>query len=382
MKTNKVFVSGCFDMMHSGHIRFLEEASTYGDVYVGIGSDDTIKELKGRYPITTQAERKYMLESLRAVKECVINSGTGVIDFLTEIKSIDPDYLIVNEEGNTPLKIALCKELDIKYVVLERRPHTNLPVRSTTSLRKECSIPYRIDLAGGWLDQPAISKYGVGPVIGISIEPTIEFNERSGMASSTRCKAIELWQTQIPEGDREKLAKVLFSYENPPGTTEISGSQDALNLTLQGVNRLNYNGAFWPYSIERSLDEQILSWLENCIYLIPLNPREQNYNAYANQSITTAKVNRLAIAATHCWNAIIRRDIVSLGKQVRASFEAQLDIFPSMITPEIDSVLSQYQSQALGWKISGAGGGGYLIFISDKPVKHALQIKICRKLNL
>ena len=53
-----------------------------------------------------------------------------------------------------------------------------------------------------------------------------------------------------------------------------------------------------------------------------------------------------------------------------------------MITPEIDSVLSQYQSQALGWKISGAGGGGYLIFISDKPVKHALQIKICRKLNL
>ena len=382
MKTNKVFVSGCFDMMHSGHIRFLEEASTYGDVYVGIGSDDTIKELKGRYPITTQAERKYMLESLRAVKECVINSGTGVIDFLTEIKSIDPDYLIVNEEGNTPLKIALCKELDIKYVVLERRPHTNLPVRYTTSLRKECSIPYRIDLAGGWLDQPAISKYGVGPVIGISIEPTIEFNERSGMASSTRCKAIELWQTQIPEGDREKLAKVLFSYENPPGTTEISGSQDALNLTLQGVNRLNYNGAFWPYSIERSLDEQILSWLENCIYLIPLNPREQNYNAYANQSITTAKVNRLAIAATHCWNAIIRRDIVSLGKQVRASFEAQLDIFPSMITPEIDSVLSQYQSQALGWKISGAGGGGYLIFISDKPVKHALQIKICRKLNL
>ncbi|HPB14265.1 MAG TPA: adenylyltransferase/cytidyltransferase family protein, partial [Bacteroidales bacterium] len=44
----KVFVSGCFDMVHSGHIAFLQEASQYGDLYIGLGSDKTIRELKGR----------------------------------------------------------------------------------------------------------------------------------------------------------------------------------------------------------------------------------------------------------------------------------------------------------------------------------------------
>ena len=71
----KVFVSGCFDMLHSGHVCFLENAFVYGDVYVGIGSDATIKELKGRYPITTQDERKYVLESLKFVKQCITRNG-------------------------------------------------------------------------------------------------------------------------------------------------------------------------------------------------------------------------------------------------------------------------------------------------------------------
>ena len=84
-------------------------------------------------------------------------------------------------------------------------------MRSTTALRTECRIPFRIDLAGGWLDQPFVSKHFPGPVLTISIEPTLEFNDRSGMASSTRRKAIELWKTDIPPGDPEMLAKMLFS---------------------------------------------------------------------------------------------------------------------------------------------------------------------------
>jgi len=57
MKAKKVFVSGCFDMLHSGHIRFLEQAAEYGDVYVAIGSDRTVMDLKGRAPVTT--EKRY-----------------------------------------------------------------------------------------------------------------------------------------------------------------------------------------------------------------------------------------------------------------------------------------------------------------------------------
>ncbi|HEX7569767.1 MAG TPA: adenylyltransferase/cytidyltransferase family protein, partial [Verrucomicrobiae bacterium] len=122
MPKKKIFVSGCFDMLHSGHVRFLEEAAGYGEVHVGIGSDRTVKELKGRYPVNTQAERKYMLEALRHVKACCINRGSGIMDFLKELKRVSPDMLVVNEDGNTPAKAQLCGRLGIRYVVLKRDP--------------------------------------------------------------------------------------------------------------------------------------------------------------------------------------------------------------------------------------------------------------------
>ena len=154
MRPKKVFVSGCFDMLHSGHVRFLEEAATYGEVHIGLGSDRTIFELKGRAPVNTQAERKYMLEALRHVKSCQVNSGSGILDFLDELDRVAPDILVVNEDGNTPAKAELCRQRGIQYLVLQRTPHANLPARSTTSLRKECRIPYRLDLAGGcWISR-------------------------------------------------------------------------------------------------------------------------------------------------------------------------------------------------------------------------------------
>ena len=114
------------------------------------------------------------------------------------------------------------------------------PIRSTTSLKDECAMPYRIDLAGGWLDQPYVGRFAQGPVLTISIEPTVEFNERSGMATSTRRKAIELWHSDIPAGSKERLARILFSYENPPGTKIIAGSQDAIGIVMPGLNRIEY----------------------------------------------------------------------------------------------------------------------------------------------
>jgi len=379
MRKKKVFVSGCFDMLHSGHVRFLEEAAAYGDVHVGIGSDHTVKELKGRYPINTQEERKYMLEALRHVKTCLINKGSGIMDFLEDLDRISPDCFLVNEDGNTPAKMRLCRRLGIRYVVLKRNPRANLPARSTTSLRRECQIPYRIDLAGGWLDQPFVSKHGAGPVLVISVEPTIEFNERSGMASSSRRRAIELWQTDIPGGDREKLARVLFSYENPPGTTEFSGSQDALGIVLPGLNRLDYQGNYWPIKITPVHQEETLRWLEEHLRLIPLGPRQGSFQVLKDKRITPARVRALAAAADQCWKAIRQRKVEELGRQMRASFEAQVSMFPRMANPDVTSAIRQYAPGALGWKLSGAGGGGYLILVSRHNVRGAIKIRIRRK---
>ena len=379
MSIKKVFVTGFFDMLHSGHVAFLTEAAQHGDVYVGLGSDETVFNLKGRYPINNQEERKYMLEALACVKECYVNSGSGIIDFTEELLRVKPDIFIVNEDGNTLAKEELIKALNIEYKVLKRLPHDNLPVRSTTSMRNECTMPYRVDLAGGWLDQPFVGKHSSGPVLTISIEPTIEFNERSGMASSTRRHAIKLWHTDVPVGEKEHLARILFSFENPPGSKIIAGSQDAIGIIMPGLNKLDYNGHYWPKNISTVHDEKYLTWIENHLYLVTLEPREQGYDVLENTNITKHLVKALANAAESCWKAIMDCDTKSFGKYTRESFEAQIAMFPNMMDDFIQRTIEKYKDQAYGWKLSGAGGGGYLILVADKPVSGAMKIKIRRK---
>lgn len=375
----KVFVSGCYDMLHSGHVAFFEEAASYGDLYVGIGSDKTINELKARKTINSDAERLYMVKSLKTVKEAWINSGSGLLDFIHELKELKPDIFFVNADGHTPAKEALCKELGVEYVVSKRIPHGNLPTRSTTALRQECRIPYRIDLAGGWLDQPFVNKFVSGPVVTICIEPDFEFNDRSGMSTSSRKKAIELWQTDIPVGDKEKLAKTLFCFENPPGTKYVSGSQDALGITMPGLNKFFYDNSYWPSDIKSVIDLEILSWIEARIWMIPLYPRVQSYDVLANTKINQLDAQKLSNAAELCWTGLINMDANALGKAMIDSFEAQIAMFPEMVTPDILFQIDQYKSDVLGWKVSGAGGGGYLIFFSERRLKNAIQIRIRRQ---
>ena len=374
----KVFVSGCYDMLHSGHVAFFEEAASYGDLYVGIGSDKTINELKARKTINSDAERLYMVKSLKAVKDAWINSGGGLLDFLEELKALKADMFFVNAVGETAAKEELCKELGIEYVVSQRIPHGNLPARSTTALRQECRIPYRIDLAGGWIDQPYVSKYASGSVLTICIEPDYEFNDRSGMSTSSRKKAIELWQTDIPDGNREKLAKTLFCFENPPGTKYVSGSQDSLGITLPGLNNLYYTGEYWPEKITSIVEDDILSWLEERIWMIPLYPRHQSYDVLANTNIDESGAKALSKAASDCWAAILKKDTVAVGEAISESFNAQISMFPNMVNDDILAQIELFKNDVSGWKVSGAGGGGYLIFFSEKPIKNAIQIRIRR----
>jgi len=375
----KVMVTGCFDLMHSGHVAFLNEAKKLGDVYACIGNDENVFQLKGRYPVNHQYERKYMLENLASVSECRINRGFGIIDFLEEIEEVKPDIFLVNEDGSTLEKAKICAERGIEYKIFHRVPHGNLPVRSTTSLRTECLIPFRIDLAGGWLDQPFVSKYYPGSVLTVSIEPTMEFNNRSGMSSSTRNKAIELWRTEIPSGDREKLAKVLFTFENPPGTKIIAGSQDSLGIVLPCLNKLNYNGDYWPNNIESVDDEETISWIEKHLFLVTLGPRHSSYSVLDETNISEVGAKALADAANDCWDAIMAKDIVAFGKAFTASFEAQISMFPHMVNPDILNQIEVYKDRVAGWKLSGAGGGGYLVFVTDQPLENGIQIKIRRK---
>jgi len=373
----KVFVSGCFDMLHSGHVAFLTEAAGYGDLYIGLGSDKTLKELKGREPINSEDERAYMLSALACVRKVIINKGRGLLDFLGTIKEVKPDILIVNEDGHTPEKEKLCREMHIEYKVLKRIPHTNLPSRSSTALRTIKPMPYRIDLAGTWIDQPYVSKYYPGSAITASIEPTIEFNERSGMATSTRKKAIELWNNHLPPEKPEKLAKTLFRYDNDPGTKEVSGSQDSIGITMPGINKFYYEkGKYWPSRFETISDPDIIKWLEDRLFMVTLWPRPVNFDVLSNTNINTKNVKLLTSAADLAWEGLISKDINKFSQGFLDSFHSQVRMFPKMVNPKIAQIMDLYRKKAMAWKLSGAGGGGYLILLSEKNTPNSFKIKI------
>jgi cytidyltransferase-like protein len=370
----KAFVSGSFDMLHSGHVEFFREAAQYGDLYVALGSDRTIFELKGRSTVNSEQERLFMVQSVSYVKGAFISRGSGILDFEAELRELLPDCFIVNADGHTVEKRDLCRSLGIQYVILERKPYPSLEARSSTQLRQYGFLPYRIDLAGGWHDQPFVSKHYPGSVITISLEPTLEFNERSGMASSTRRHAQEIWGPRIPQGDYERIAKILFCYDNPPGTKVISGSQDSIGLVFPGLACAYYEGEYWPSRIEHRMDEPLLHFVESSLCLVSLGPRFVDYDVLANATFDREHAKALADATEGHWQAILDRDIVRLGQTMRQCFEAQVAMFPNMMNDRVEALIDEYRERALGWKLSGAGGGGYLILVSEKPISGAVRV--------
>ena len=378
-----VFVSGCYDLLHSGHVAFFKEASSFGDLYVGIGSDATICDLKGRKTVNSEQERLYMVKSIRYVTGAWINKGSGIMDFEPDMREFKPDIFVVNEDGHSPAKVEICRDLGIEYKILKRIPDSGLPERSTTAIRSgiRCTLPYRLDLAGTWIDQPYVSKYHPGWALTISLEPTIDFNERCGMSTSTRNAAAGLWPYEFPDMHPEKLAELIFRYENEPGRKEISGAQDSIGICMPGLNRHYYDNTYWPGKIESIHDEDILSWLEDHICMILLWPREAGLNLLKETYINKENVKSLTDAADRAWKAILKKDLKAFAAAYSDSFNAQVTMFPAMLPPAVANAIDQYKDKALAWKLAGAGGGGYLALLCEQPVDNSIRIKIRRRGN-
>ncbi|MBQ7742041.1 MAG: adenylyltransferase/cytidyltransferase family protein [Bacteroidaceae bacterium] len=364
----KVFVSGCYDLLHSGHVEFFRQAAEYGDLYVGIGSDKTYLGYKHRKTVYGEQERLFMVKSIRYVKDAYINAGSGVMDFVPTLDIVKPDIFVVNEDGSSEEKRQLCEQRGIKYVVLQRVPQAGLQPRSSTELKKTGSqIPTRLDLAGTWIDQPYVSQYAPGWAITISLEPTFEVRERCGLSTSTRNMIRKIWPYQLPNMDPETLAKLVFCFENDPERSDgiISGAQDSIGICVPGLCRHYYDNRFWPEKIETCYDESILSWLESHLIMIPMEPRRPGCSVVEGKDITTPKVKALAQAADNCWQAIMQRDLNAFAKAYAASFSAQTAMFPAMIQGSVPHYINQYKDQVLAYKMPGAGGGGYLACVVD-----------------
>jgi cytidyltransferase-like protein len=135
-RRKKVVVTGCYDWFHSGHVRFFEEVSAYGDLYVILGNDANLRLLKGAgHPLIHQDERRYVVGTVRHVRQALISSGEGWLDADPEIRRIRPDLYAVNEDGDRGGKREYCQQHGIEYLVLRRTPAPGLPQRTSTNLR-------------------------------------------------------------------------------------------------------------------------------------------------------------------------------------------------------------------------------------------------------
>lgn len=417
MSNKKVFVSGCYDLLHSGHVEFFQQASQFGDLYVGIGSDATYQEYKHRKPMFPQEERLFMVRNIKAVKEAYINEGIGVIDFIPTLDLVKPDVFVVNAEGGSEEKRRLCAERGIEYIELQRTPHAGLEARSSSSLKAALStqqedsalnskpstinsaIPTRLDIAGTWIDQPYVSMHHPGWAITISLEPTFEVRDRCGLSTSTRNKIQKIWPYKLPKMNPEMLARLVFCYENSPEREDghISGAQDSIGICVPGLTRHYYDNNFWPKKIESTNDEMTLRFLEEHLVMVPMTPRLPGCSVVEGKDISPTKVKALADAADACWNAIMERDLNEFAKAYQASFNAQIAMFPGMVTPTyinhpeqdnsyILQTIAHYSAMddVLAWKMPGAGGGGYLaLVVKDSKVfiqrcKDAIELHIRR----
>lgn len=248
------------------------------------------------------------------------------------------------------------------------------------------SIPYRMAFAGGWIDQPFISQHNPTPpgsMVVVAIQPTIPFMDRCGMGTSTRKVAMQIWDGRVPQREPADLVRELYAAENE-GQPAPSGSQDMAGILYPGVNRLdydfNYEGGYFPLQVESNNDPDVASWLEQIIYMVPINQRPVGYDPLIKQNLDPPWISRLGQTGRDCFEAIMAKDPQALGNSMVECMMCWETLLPGTvhhptITIDLMAILSHYQKRYYGAMYSGCGGG-YIYVVSDEPVPGGFQVKV------
>ena len=247
-------------------------------------------------------------------------------------------------------------------------------------------IPYRMAFAGGWIDQPFVSRLNPSPpgsMVVVALEPAFPFMDRCGMGTSTRKVAMRLWNGALPEGNPEHLVRELYAAENL-GRPEPSGSQDMAGLIYPGVNRLDYDyayeGGYFPVHIASNNDPVIARWLEDVVHMVPIAPRPEGYNPLGEKNLDPEWIGRLGHSGVDCYEAILARDSEGLGASMNECMQCWEALLPHTVrhptlTVDLMAILGYYRSRYAGAMYSGSGGG-YLYVVSEEPVPGSIRVKV------
>jgi hypothetical protein len=247
-------------------------------------------------------------------------------------------------------------------------------------------IPYRMAFAGGWIDQPFVSRLDPEPpgsMVVVCLEPTFRWMDRCGMATSTRGAATRLWNGRLPAGDPAVLVRELYAEENA-GRSEPSGSQDMVGLIYPGVSRLDYDfsheGGIFPRQVESTADPAVARWLERVIRVVPVAPRPDGYNPIGVKNLDPGWIRRLGRSGRECWEAIVRRDPAALGASMNECMLCWETILPHILrhpalTVDLAGILRSYQERSSGAMYSGCGGG-YLYVVAEEPIEGSFSIQV------
>jgi len=247
-------------------------------------------------------------------------------------------------------------------------------------------MPYRMAFAGGWIDQPFVSKHNPSPpgsMVVVALEPTCPFMDRCGMGTSTRKVATKLWQGRLPDGDPAELVRELYALENK-GKPEPSGAQDMAGIIYPGVNRLDfdyaYEGGYFPVHVESNNDPGVARWLEGVIHMVPIAQRPPGYNPLGEKNLDPQWVRRLGQSGRDCFDTIVTRDAQELGASMNECMKCWEAILPHTvrhptITVDLMAILGYYQSRYAGAMYSGSGGG-YIYVVSEEEVPGSIRVKV------
>jgi hypothetical protein len=258
--------------------------------------------------------------------------------------------------------------------------------RSSPVSRLLGSIPNRLQLSGGWIDQPFVSEHNPSPpgsMVVVQIEPNFRPLDRSGLASGTREVAMKIWDGALPDRPKEELVRELYEAENE-GKADPSGSQDMIGLVYPGVNRLDYDfrvhGGVFPAHVESCNCAEVARWLEVHLHLIPVEPRPLGYNPLGVRNFEPEWVGRLGESGNACYESILNMDAAGLGAALNLTMKCWETLLPHvvrhpLIRLDLCSLLTAYQEEYLGAMYSGCGGG-YLIVVSENPVPGSFTVDV------